>query len=601
MNESNYDLVPTRLAVAAMRDNGYKNTAYAVAELIDNSIQAGATHVELLAGEVEELVQQRKRSRIKEIAVLDNGCGMDAKTLRIALQFGNGSRLGDRSGIGRFGMGLPSASISQAQRVEVWSWTDGPDQANFTYIDLADIEEGRQNAVPEPVVDPVPEKWRRVAEQIGDSGTLVLWSRLDRVMWRKANTIIDRSEYLIGRMYRRYLHEGTVTIRLAEYDAEQYSQAQRARFAEVNDPIYLMTPSSTPAPFDVAPMFQPDGDLWEVQHKLPASDGTLYPVTLRFTVAKDEVRKKPQAGNTPYGKHAKDNIGVSLMRAGRELDLDQSLVNGYDPRERWWGVEVDFPPALDELFGVTNNKQAARHFSEITSTIEALVADDNRSAAEMKDEMEENDDPAAPLVDVVSTVVRRLRGIREVIKIQTKGQIKQRQRHLDSAEAQATEVTKKFQEEGRKGESDAGETLPDHERVEALLQEFEETGLSAEQAREISEDIVRHGVKYTFAEGPLDGRAFFNVRPVAGEIVIKININHPAYEHLVEALQTEISEDDDRDELASRLTRANRGLRLLLMAWARYEDEEENPVRRETLQDIRTDWGRVAARFMRGI
>ncbi len=155
MSEANYDLVPTRLAVAAMRDNGYKNTAYAVAELIDNSIQAGATQVELLAGEVEELVQQRKRSRIKEIAVLDNGCGMDSKTLRIALQFGNGSRLGDRSGIGRFGMGLPSASISQAQRVEVWSWTDGPKQANYTFIDLAEIEKGgNQNSVPEPIIDP---------------------------------------------------------------------------------------------------------------------------------------------------------------------------------------------------------------------------------------------------------------------------------------------------------------------------------------------------------------------------------------------------------------------------------------------------------------
>ncbi len=65
-------------------------------------------------------------------------------------------------------------------------------------------------------------------------------------MWRKASTIIDRSEYLIGRMYRRYLHEGKVTIRLAEYDAEHYSAARRARFAEVNDPIYLITPSSTP-------------------------------------------------------------------------------------------------------------------------------------------------------------------------------------------------------------------------------------------------------------------------------------------------------------------------------------------------------------------
>ena len=39
----NHNIVPPHLVVQAMRDNGYKNAAYAVAELIDNSIQAGAT------------------------------------------------------------------------------------------------------------------------------------------------------------------------------------------------------------------------------------------------------------------------------------------------------------------------------------------------------------------------------------------------------------------------------------------------------------------------------------------------------------------------------------------------------------------------------
>jgi len=38
------------------------------------------------------------------------------------------------------------------------------------------------------------------------------------------------------------------------------------------------------------------------------------------------------------------------VRAGRELDLDQAWVIKYDPVERWWGVEVEFPPALDEQF-----------------------------------------------------------------------------------------------------------------------------------------------------------------------------------------------------------------------------------------------------------
>ena len=73
-----YDIVPTSLAVKAMRDNGYKNAAYALAELMDNSIQAGATEVELLCADRESMVDQRVRRRLNQVAVLDNGRGMDA-------------------------------------------------------------------------------------------------------------------------------------------------------------------------------------------------------------------------------------------------------------------------------------------------------------------------------------------------------------------------------------------------------------------------------------------------------------------------------------------------------------------------------------------
>ena len=78
--------------------------------------------IEVLCLERRAVVNERERSRLHEIAVLDNGSGMDATTLRMALQFGNGTRLDDRSGIGRFGMGLPNASISQAARVDIWTW-----------------------------------------------------------------------------------------------------------------------------------------------------------------------------------------------------------------------------------------------------------------------------------------------------------------------------------------------------------------------------------------------------------------------------------------------------------------------------------------------
>lgn len=599
-DHANFDLVPTHLAVQAMRDNGYRNTAYAVAELIDNSIQAGARHVELLCAEDEELVQERRRSRIKHVAVLDDGSGMDAATLRMALQFGNGTRLGDRTGIGRFGMGLPSASISQCRRVEVWSWMTSPEESLYTYVDLDEIAKEQMRQVPEPEYRELPKRWRMAAETIGESGTLVVWSQLDRCMWRTARTIIQRSEFVIGRMYRRFLDQGLATIRLAAFPVDSPNDTSIDEYAQVNDPLYLMAPSSTPAPYDDEAMFDPDGDEWEVETVLRDEDGDEHTVTLRFTVAKDEVRAQPQAGSTAHGKHARNNIGVSLMRAGRELELDLSLVNGYDPRERWWGVEVDFPPTLDELFGVTNNKQAARNFSEITSSLETLLADESRSVAEIKDEFEESGDPASPLIDIIHTIDRRLRTIRKAIQIQAKGQRQRRQRYEGTAEAQATAVTKKRQAEGHRGQSDEDEQLPPEERREALEKELVETGLPEDLAREMSLNIVEHGIKYTFAEGELEGRSFFTVKPVAGEIVIKININHPAYENLVEVLEERVDEEADRDVLVDRLQRANKGLKLLLMAWARYEDEEHIADRREVLQDIRTDWGRVAARFLRG-
>ena len=56
---------------------------------MDNAIQAGASQVELLCGERKQQLEQHKRSRIEEVAVLDNGSGMDADVLRLALQFGN--------------------------------------------------------------------------------------------------------------------------------------------------------------------------------------------------------------------------------------------------------------------------------------------------------------------------------------------------------------------------------------------------------------------------------------------------------------------------------------------------------------------------------
>ena len=102
--------------IGSMRDNGYKNTAYALAELIDNSIQAGAKTVRFVCFEAYEKVNATSRRRIQKIAILDDGYGMDEETLYMALEFGASKNKEDPEGMGKFGMGLPNSSISQCKK-----------------------------------------------------------------------------------------------------------------------------------------------------------------------------------------------------------------------------------------------------------------------------------------------------------------------------------------------------------------------------------------------------------------------------------------------------------------------------------------------------
>src|SRR5713226_3605582 len=120
--------------IQATRDSGYKGTASAISEIVDNSIQAGATHIELSV----TATTSSDEERAIEVSVLDNGCGMDPFTLRQALRFGGSTRFGDRSGLGRYGMGLPNSSLSQARRVTVYTWQSSG-EVYSSYLDVDEI------------------------------------------------------------------------------------------------------------------------------------------------------------------------------------------------------------------------------------------------------------------------------------------------------------------------------------------------------------------------------------------------------------------------------------------------------------------------------
>ena len=590
--QGRFDLVPTNLAITAMRDNGYKNTAYALAELIDNSIQAGASRVDVLCSEREEQLTRRRRRRIDEIAVLDNGCGMDLTTLRMALQFGNGSRLDDRSGMGRFGMGLPNSSISQCRRVDVWTWQAGVDSAFHTSIDLDEIERGGDDQVPLPAARSVPSLWSSAVNFTSEqSGTLVIWSKLDKCAWKTAKAIIDNSEFLVGRMYRRFIAQGRTTIRMAAFLKGRPNVVSIDKTVEVNDPLYLTSPSSTPKPFENEAMFDPYGESWEYPHCFTI-DGRTYEAVARFTVARPEARRLEgtDGGRLPHGKHAGRNVGVSIVRADREIELSLALVNPSDPRDRWWGVEVDFPPELDELFGVTNNKQSARTLSDLLNREVESMLEPGQTVQQLFDELSEAEDPQLELIRFAEQIRKVLASLRRQIHAQTR-QTRKRHRDRDSAERRGTAATRELQEQGHHGVSDDAESLPTETRLQELQLGLQEAGVPQDVARQEASDAVHSGMKFQFTEAALDSPAFFSVQPRGGVILIALNTKHPVHEHLIEVL------DPNESAGNGSLQNAREGLRLLLEAWARYEDEQPEGTRRDSCMDARNDWGRVARHF----
>jgi len=592
---SSQSIVPPHLAIEAMRDNGYKNTATAVAELIDNSIQAGGTKIELLCMEKIDYEMNIPKARINEIAILDNGHGMDSETLIAALQFGNGTRLNDRSGMGRFGMGLPASSISQGRRVDVWTWQKS-NSVVHTFLDIDNLGDG---TVPIPSKSEIPEIWKRAANEIGKSGTLVVWSNLDRCVWRTAEALIRNSEFIIGRMYRKFIHDGKVAIRMCAFGNSSPEEKTIDQFGLANDPGYRITPSSTPAPYDLKPLFNTWGQNWEVPYTVDYA-GKKHIVTVRYSLVDPEARKTSEggknAGAKDFGQHAKRNVGVSLVRAGRELVLDQNLINNYDPTERWWGVEIEFPPSLDVIFGVTNNKQEARNFSSVAESIAA-----NSFEGSLQQELtrlEENGDPTVALYTIIHAINTQLRRMRQQLKESAPTRPGGAAKKRYQAEETATNVTKKRQDQNHQGDSDAGESDDNASRSAALIKDLTDHGVGADQAKELVSKVIETGIKYIFVSAELEGSIFFSVRPIAGEIVIKINNNHAAFNKLLAVLDQPITAEVTTAELTSRLDQASDGLKLLLMSWARYEDEA-NPDLKTQLQDMRTDWGRIASEFLK--
>lgn len=195
---------PARM-MEGLRDTGYEfNTA--LADIIDNSIAANASlidvHIELdFEGQLS-------------IHVADNGIGMDQEGLKSAMKYGSPPRP-DPASLGKFGLGLKTASTAFSRRLSVISRPTGYDPSLSATWDLDHVcEVGQWELL---LSAPTPDQLRRLEETAGDgSGTLVVWEKVDRLMKdyaepggiharRAVQRIVEALLEHIAMVYQRFL------------------------------------------------------------------------------------------------------------------------------------------------------------------------------------------------------------------------------------------------------------------------------------------------------------------------------------------------------------------------------------------------------------
>jgi hypothetical protein len=340
MTKNEHSIIALDKFIQSTRDSGYKSTASAVAELVDNALQASATVVDIrVEGDPDGGALPTR------VVVVDNGHGMDDKALRQAMRFGGSSRFNDRAGLGRFGMGLPNASLSQAKRVEVYTW-QRPGRVRMTHLDVDEIVRGDLSDVPAPENSALPDGVNAPSE----AGTVIVWLKCDRLDNRRVSTTVRKLSDHLGRMFRYFLWNG---VRIAV----------NGRQVSPQDPLFLRGPKPG------ATVFQEPLRL-EVYAHPDRPDGPIGNVEITFTEL--PVIEWQQLSNEDKRRLGIANgAGVSIVRGGREVDVGWHFMGGKrrENYDDWWRCEVKFDPVLDEAFGITHTKQQVRPTDHL---IEAL-------------------------------------------------------------------------------------------------------------------------------------------------------------------------------------------------------------------------------------
>jgi len=347
----------------------------AIADLIDNSISANSRNIRI---KLAFLPSKREW----HFSIIDDGNGMDLSTLREAMRIGSEMPVGNRK-LGKFGMGLKTASLSQSRIFTVMTRKDKAGQLQGAQWNLDNIEKSNKWEFYEIEKKSLEKLLNENGYDRNALGTIVVWEKMDKLdkeysaeqrgmkldqkAQEKAVKLMAEVELYIGLVFYRYLLSGARQVvniyfndnKVGAIDPFAQSE-QHTEVVQLGDSIDTFYPLETKVEKSSAPI------------KINA-----------FILPKKEDFSSPDAWTkTGLGEWNRSQ-GYYIFREDRLINYGTWLrTRQADEHTKLARIAIDIPREYDDLIGLNVQKKSVRlpqslliHLKEKVNSVVTSEAD----------------------------------------------------------------------------------------------------------------------------------------------------------------------------------------------------------------------------------
>lgn len=357
------EIIPSaKRLIKSLRDIGYEFED-AVADLVDNSIEAKATVVKI------SLIFNGENSYL---TIADNGVGLASKEIQEAMRFGSNRTYSEDGDLGRFGLGLKTASLSQCERLTVSS-RQGEERARINSYcwDLDHIERTNRWEILRIEKD---ELKFEVLDSLKDTtGTVITWERLDRLMGYKypsgefakkqSQQMVAGLRTHLGMIFHRFLAGEVTNKRISIFINDERVQAW--------DPFSRGEKHTL--------------KLDEILIPIDFNQG-IYNVRLRpYILPPQSLYSSPKAHAFASGPNKwNKQQGLYIYRAGRVIQSGGwNGIRTSDEHTKLIRIALFIPHQLEELFQVNVAKKHASLPRQLKSELSIKIASITQKAQEI--------------------------------------------------------------------------------------------------------------------------------------------------------------------------------------------------------------------------